>query len=158
MLWRALPGIFSHFRDSGAIFATFPPNKPFGSIIFLGRIRAGSRPEVGPAPTNIFVGVEGSGSCRKKAGAMHSEHSMDAGADFPNSISRPSGGRVAARSSRHPGFVRELFVADAPRREIADPRLERVGATVLPLIIASELRSLILRRRRRRRRSSGFCL
>ena len=66
---------------------------------------------------------------------MHSEHSMDTGADLHKSISRPSGGKVAARSSRHPGFVRELFVVDAPGREIAEPRLERVGANQLPLIL-----------------------
>ena len=107
-----------HFRAFSALFGNFwqrlrsPSNKPFIEQFRLARDFPGiSRPGTGPAPKNVFDEREGSGSFRKKAGAMHSEHSMNTGADLLKSISRPSGGKVAARSSRHPGFGRAYNVA-----------------------------------------------
>ena len=53
----AFPGIFSHFRDFGAIFATFPPNKPFGSTFFwqvFQQIPEDSRPGIRPRGTNFL--------------------------------------------------------------------------------------------------------
>jgi len=52
------------------------------SLDFPGEIPARSRPEIGPAPKKFFDAPSGSGSFRKKTGAMHSEHSMNAGADL----------------------------------------------------------------------------